>query len=82
MGDGEGAARTPSSSASLTFAGDTTRVLGVVVCEGYACAVGRAADALVRDRYLLRADADRMVAEAAAAHILPAAAQSGEQQRR
>ena len=33
--------------------------------EGYACAVRRAAEALVRDRFLLREDADRQIAAAA-----------------
>jgi hypothetical protein len=40
--------------------------------EGYACAVRRAAEALVRDRFLLRDDADRQIAAAAKARILPA----------
>lgn len=44
--------------------------------EGYVCAVRRAADALVRDRYLLRTDADRMIDEAAHAQVLPSATQS------
>ena len=44
--------------------------------EGYACAVRRAADALVRDRYLLREDADRQVAAAAKTGILPPSAES------
>jgi hypothetical protein len=38
--------------------------------EGYVCAVRRAAETLVRDRYLLRTDADRLVTEAAASGIL------------
>jgi hypothetical protein len=44
--------------------------------EGYTCAVRRAAEALVRDRYLLREDADRQVAAAAASKVLPSAAGS------
>ena len=44
--------------------------------EGYACAVRRAAEALVRDRFLLRDDADRQIAAAAKARILPANAES------
>ncbi len=42
--------------------------------EGYGCRVRRAAETLVRDRYLLRADADRLIAEAAKSAILPAGA--------
>jgi hypothetical protein len=49
--------------------------------DGYACVVGRAADALVRDRFLLKADADRIVAAAANARFLPAAASSDELRR-
>ncbi len=44
--------------------------------EGYACAVRRAAEALLRDRFLLRDDADRQIAAAAKARILPANAES------
>ena len=44
--------------------------------EGYVCAVRRAADALVRDRYLLREDADRQVAAAAKSQIVPVNAES------
>jgi hypothetical protein len=44
--------------------------------EGYVCVVRRAADALVRDRFLLREDADRQVAAAAKTRILPANADS------
>ena len=44
--------------------------------EGYACAVRRAAESLVRERFLLRADADRLIAEAAEADALPAQAEA------
>jgi hypothetical protein len=44
--------------------------------DGYACAVRRAAESLVRDRFLLRADADRLIAAATTARILPPAADS------
>ncbi len=44
--------------------------------EGYLCAVRRAAESLVADRFLLRADADRIIAAAAAARVLPSAADS------
>jgi hypothetical protein len=47
--------------------------------EGYVCAARRAADGLVRDRFLLRADADRVIAEAMASHVLPAGAESSEE---
>jgi hypothetical protein len=39
--------------------------------DGYLCVVRRAADDLVRQRFLLRDDADRVIAAAAAARILP-----------
>jgi len=42
--------------------------------EGYVCTVRRAADAAVRDRFLLRDDADRMIREAEQSGVLPAAA--------
>jgi hypothetical protein len=41
--------------------------------EGYMCAVRRAAESLVADRFLLKADADRIVAVASAAPVLPGA---------
>jgi hypothetical protein len=50
--------------------------------EGYACAVRRAADALVRDRFLLREDADRQIAAAAKSRILPGSAESRADARR
>jgi hypothetical protein len=50
--------------------------------EGYVCAVTRAAGALVRDRYLLREDADRQIASAAKSRILPASAESSADARR
>jgi hypothetical protein len=50
--------------------------------EGYVCVVRRAADALVRDRLLLEADADRIITAAASARILPAATDATEELRR
>ena len=50
--------------------------------EGYVCAVRRAADALVRDRFLLREDADRQLAAAGKSRILPASAESSAEARR
>jgi hypothetical protein len=50
--------------------------------EGYLCVVRRAADALVRDRFLLKEDAERVVGMAAKARILPAAADSTADGRR
>jgi hypothetical protein len=50
--------------------------------DGYACAVKRAADALVRDRFLLRADADRMIESAARTAVLPPLSGSTPDQRR
>ena len=44
--------------------------------EGYVCVVRRAAEALVRDRFLLRDDADRQIAAAAKSRILPASAEA------
>ena len=44
--------------------------------EGYACVVRRAAEQGVADRFLLRADADRLIAEAAAADVLRPAAET------
>ena len=41
--------------------------------EGYMCVVRRAADSLAADRFLLRDDAARIVAAAAAAQVLPGA---------
>jgi hypothetical protein len=49
--------------------------------EGYMCVVRRAADSLVADRFLLRADADRIVAEAASARLLPGAQASSPDSR-
>ena len=40
--------------------------------EGYVCTVERAAESLVRGRFLLRADADRLIRDAASSGILPA----------
>jgi hypothetical protein len=42
--------------------------------EGYVCTVRRAADSLVRDRYLLPDDAERIVKEAERAAVLPVSA--------
>lgn len=39
--------------------------------EGYVCVVRRAADQAVRERFLLREDADRFIAEAGASRVLP-----------
>ena len=50
--------------------------------EGYACAVRRAAEALVRDRFLLREDADRQIAARRKSRILPANAESTAEARR
>jgi hypothetical protein len=44
--------------------------------EGYACVVRRAAQSLVRDRFLLKEDADRVIAGASNAHLLPPASES------
>ncbi len=50
--------------------------------EGYVCAARRAADSLVRDRYLLPADAERLVADAAKSALLPASADATPEARR
>jgi hypothetical protein len=50
--------------------------------EGYVCTVTRAANALVRDRFLLRDDADRQIASAGKSRILPSTAESGAEARR
>jgi len=50
--------------------------------EGYACAVQRAVKTLVADRFLLRDDADRLIAAASSARVLPLAAQGTEEARR
>lgn len=49
--------------------------------EGYVCAVERAADELVRDRFLLQDDRDRMVREARASGVLPASSVSSPENR-
>jgi hypothetical protein len=49
--------------------------------EGYACVAARAAAALVRERFLLPGDAERMKAAAADVAALPAAATAGDQAR-
>jgi hypothetical protein len=51
--------------------------------DGYVCAVRQAAEQLVRERFLLRDDADRVIAAAAAARILPPSSETtSENQRR
>ena len=50
--------------------------------DGYMCVVRRAAEELVQERFLLRQDADRIVAAASAAHVLPSSADSSEDTRR
>jgi alpha/beta hydrolase family protein len=50
--------------------------------EGYMCVVRRAAESLVADRFLGRADADRILAAAASTAVLPAAASSSADDRR
>ena len=50
--------------------------------EGYVCAARRAADSLVRDRYLLPADAARLIADAAKSALLPASADATPEARR
>jgi hypothetical protein len=44
--------------------------------EGYACVVRRAAGEAVRERFLLRPDADRLIREAEASGVLPPSAES------
>jgi hypothetical protein len=44
--------------------------------EGYVCAVQRAAERAVTDRFLLRADADRLIKEANGSGVLPTNAES------
>jgi hypothetical protein len=39
--------------------------------DGYLCVVRRAAERAVSERFLLRADADRLIKEATASNILP-----------
>ena len=46
--------------------------------HGYVCVVKKAAQALVRQRFLLNEDADRLVMRAQASHLLPMAAESSE----
>jgi hypothetical protein len=46
------------------------------------CAARRAADTLVRDRYLLPPDADRLVADAARSALLPSSADATLEARR
>ncbi len=50
--------------------------------EGYVCAVRRAAEGLVRDRYLLPEDAERLIADAAKAGLLPASTDATADARR
>jgi hypothetical protein len=49
--------------------------------DGYMCVVRRAAEQLVQSRFLLREDADRTVAAAAATKVLPAASEAGNDAR-
>ena len=49
--------------------------------DGYMCVVRRAAEQLVQSRFLLREDANRTVAAAAAAKVLPGAAESSNDAR-
>lgn len=49
--------------------------------EGYGCVVQQAAESAVRDRFLLREDADRFVREAAESAVLPRAADSTPENR-
>jgi hypothetical protein len=50
--------------------------------EGYMCVVTRAAERLVRDRLLLREDAERIVKSAAGARVLPSSAEAGPDARK
>ena len=51
--------------------------------DGYLCAVKRAAGALVRDRFILQADADRMIDRGGEdRRVLPASASSTPEQQR
>jgi hypothetical protein len=47
--------------------------------QGYVCTVRRAAERLVRERFLLRDDADRLIAAAAASKVLPGSGVTPEQ---
>lgn len=49
--------------------------------EGYVCTVRRAAEAAVKERFLLRDDADRLIGEAEQSGVLPAHADSIEENR-
>jgi alpha/beta hydrolase family protein len=49
--------------------------------DGYMCVVRRAAEQLVQSRFLLREDADRTIAAAAATNVLPGAADSTSEAR-
>jgi hypothetical protein len=49
--------------------------------EGYVCAVRQAAESAVRERFLLRVDADRLIAEAAASVVLPSRDSSSAENR-
>jgi hypothetical protein len=50
--------------------------------DGYLCVVRRAANQLVNSRFLLREDADRTVAAASDAHVLPSSIDSSDEARR
>jgi hypothetical protein len=49
--------------------------------EGYVCTVKQAAEAAVRNRFLLRDDADQMIREAGQSSVLPATAMSTTENR-
>jgi hypothetical protein len=50
--------------------------------DGYMCVVRRAANELVQSRFLLREDADRTIAAASDARLLPSSAESSDEARR
>jgi hypothetical protein len=50
--------------------------------EGYLCVARKAAQSLVRERFLLQQDADRLIGQASASTILPKDAESSEETRR
>ena len=47
--------------------------------EGYLCVIRRAAEQAVRDRFLLSEDAQRLIADATASKVLPAVAESSDE---
>jgi hypothetical protein len=50
--------------------------------DGYLCVVRRAANELVQSGFLLREDADRTIAAASDAHVLPSSSESSDEARR